>query len=67
MLSHCSGARGSTSQTGTNIRKKISYNLGHQPGGVCALNDGMVEIIRVTFVLILQRVEEVEDIKGERC
>jgi len=28
-------------------------DFGLQPGSVRALNDGMVEIVRVTFVLIL--------------
>ena len=42
-----------------------AYNFGVQPRGVCALNDGVVKIIRITLALVLQLVEEVEDVKSE--
>jgi len=45
----------------------VAINLGIQPGSVGALDDGVVEIIWVTLVLILQLVEEVEDVESESC
>ena len=46
---------------------EMSYNLGVQPSSVCALDDGVVEIILVAFVLILELMEEVEDVESESC
>ena len=45
----------------------MAHNFRVQPSSVRALNDGVVEIIRVTLVLVLELVEEVEDVKGKRC
>lgn len=43
-----------------------TYNLGTQPGSIRALDDRMIEIVWITFVLILQFVKEVENVKAER-
>ena len=45
--------------------KKTPHDFGIQPRCVRALNDGVIEVIRVALVLILKLMKEVEDVKGE--
>lgn len=48
-------------------RERKTYNIWIQLGSIGALDDSMVEVIRVAFTLTLKLVEEVEDVKGEDC
>ena len=44
---------GSMGQARVKIEKEVSYDFGLQPGSVRTLNDGVVKIVGIAFVLIL--------------
>lgn len=46
-------------------RDEKTYNLSVQTSIIRSLDDCMIEIIRITFVIVLKFVEEVEKLEGE--